>query len=128
MQVNIIQKDQERPSIKADWRLYQLIIFNIIQNAIKYNKKEGGIRITTELKETDGTLPNQMVFETVITDDGCGIEKSRIPRLFKVFGELNHELAEPIESDDNGIGVGLTCSKIIANAINGDVQFVPNEE
>ena len=29
---------------------------------------------------------------------------------------------------DNGIGVGLFCSKFIANAIDGDVDFVPNEK
>ena len=30
MDVNILKLDQDRPSMKADWRLYQLIIFNII--------------------------------------------------------------------------------------------------
>ena len=114
--------------MKADWRLYQLIIFNIIQNAVKYNKTEGAITITTELKEPNQNLPNHMIFETVITDDGKGIEESRVPKLFKVFGELknNLDMADLNNSEDNGIGVGLSCSKIIANAINGDVTFVPN--
>ena len=31
------------------------------------------------------------------------------------------------DSEDNGIGVGLSCSKIIANALKGDVVFVPND-
>jgi len=65
-----------------------------------------------------------MIFETMITDDGQGIAKSRVPKLFKVFGEL--EDMTDFNSEDNGIGVGLSCSKIIANAINGDVNFVPN--
>jgi len=70
-----------------------------------------------------------MVFETTITDDGKGIKKERLPYLFKVFGELKHNLEIQNDQDikDNGIGVGLSCSKIIANALGGDVNFVPNE-
>jgi hypothetical protein len=46
-----------------------------------------------------------------------------VPKLFKVFGELKHnlEMKDSRDSEDNGIGIGLSCSKIIANAINGDV-------
>lgn len=90
MKVSIQRKDVNRPSIKADWRLYQLIIFNIIQNAVKYNKKEGTISVTTELKDSDQNLPNEMTFVTIIQDDGKGIQLERIPNLFKVFGELKH--------------------------------------
>lgn len=79
-------------SIKADWRLYQLIIFNIIQNAVKYNKREGTISVSTELKDSELDVPNEMVFETIISDDGNGIEKERIPNLFKVFGELKYNI------------------------------------
>ena len=52
-----------------------------------------------------------------------------MPNLFEVFGELRHNIVmqESRNGEDNGIGVGLCCSKIIANAIEGDVKFVPNE-
>ena len=70
------------------------------------------------------------VFETTITDDGKGIKKERLPYLFKIFGELKNNLELQIDQDikDNGIGVGLSCSKIIANALGGDVTFVPNDQ
>jgi signal transduction histidine kinase len=70
-----------------------------------------------------------MMFETIVSDDGDGIDKDRIPNLFKVFGELKstlkRSLTEPC-TKDNGIGVGLHCSKIIANALSGNVFFIPN--
>jgi K+-sensing histidine kinase KdpD len=70
-----------------------------------------------------------MIFETIISDDGDGIDKKRIPNLFKVFGELKYNIGiqSCSETKDNGIGVGLCCSKIIANALNGDVIFLPND-
>lgn len=33
-----------------------------------------------------------MIYETIIIDDGKGIQKERIPNLFKVFGELKHNI------------------------------------
>jgi K+-sensing histidine kinase KdpD len=131
MKVNVVRQNNDlRVPIKADWRLYQLIMFNIIQNAVKYNKREGTINVTTELKDSNDSIPNEMIFETIVTDDGQGIEKERIPNLFKVFGELKYNLENQSnqETKDNGIGVGLCCSKIIANALNGDVDFIPNPE
>ena len=29
--------------ILNDWRLYQLILFNVIQNAVKYNNRDGKV-------------------------------------------------------------------------------------
>jgi K+-sensing histidine kinase KdpD len=71
-----------------------------------------------------------MIFETVITDEGTGIKEERIPNLFKVFGELkrNISIQSELGPQDNNIGVGLCCSKIIANALKGDVFFLPNQE
>ena len=64
-----------------------------MQNAVKYNKRGGTISITTELREDEESQSlNQMVFETTITDDGKGIKKERLPYLFKIFGELKHNL------------------------------------
>ena len=70
-----------------------------------------------------------MIFETIITNDGSSIDKERIPNLFKVFGELKHNIQHHSseELQDNNIGVGLCCSKIISQALKGDVVFVPNE-
>lgn len=65
-----------------------------------------------------------MIYETIITDDGKGINQERIPHLFRMFGEL---MQSNRSSEESGIGVGLYCSKIIANAINGDVNFLPND-
>lgn len=36
--------------IKADWELFKLIIFNLCQNAVKYNKFSGEVEISFDLK------------------------------------------------------------------------------
>lgn len=47
--------------------------------------------------------------------------------MFKVFGELSHRIRVYSGSAviDNGIGVGLSCSKTIAKALKGDVSIKP---
>ena len=40
-----IRKESTMPKMKQDWDKFQLIIFNILQNAVKYNKFEGSIVI-----------------------------------------------------------------------------------
>ena len=46
----IIWETEKRSNlITGDWRLYQLVIFNIMQNAVKYNRKNGLIKVQLNL-------------------------------------------------------------------------------
>ena len=95
--------------------MYQLIIFNIVQNAIKYNKPNGQIIVSLKLiknHEFDGFL------ETSITDTGYGILNERIPFLFEVFAEIKQKQSMK-HVKDRGIGVGLSCSKILTEFLKG---------
>ena len=46
--------------------------------------------------------------------------------MMKLFGELQQKQSIR-KVKDKGIGVGLTCSKVISNAMNGDLIIVENE-
>ena len=66
-------------------------------------------------------------FETLITNTGIGIAKERVPFLFKMFGELKHKQSMK-HVKDRGIGVGLSCSKILTEALNGQIDLVQVEQ
>ena len=95
--------------IKADWLNYQLILFNMIQNSVKYNKFKGDIFIIIKCLplqkkiKLQNKLHRQMsksldvqafkdqmdyVLETEIIDTGIGISKKRQKMLFIPFLEL----------------------------------------
>jgi signal transduction histidine kinase len=38
-------------NIIIDWRKYLLSLFNLVQNAVKYNKEGGEVKITFKLKK-----------------------------------------------------------------------------
>ena len=76
------------------------MLFNIINNAIKYNKHGGSILISTKIKD------NLRFIE--INDTGIGIEASQIALIFDRFKRINQNVSE-------GHGLGLTIVKTIAN-------------
>ena len=67
------------------------------------------------------------IFHTTITNSGSEISKERIPNMMKLFGELLQKQSIH-KVKDKGIGVGLTCAKTIANAMDGDLKIVENEK
>ncbi len=75
------------------------LFFNIVNNAIKYNKEGGNIIITTQKAETN--------FIVEIKDTGIGIEESQVKNIFDRFKRLNQSNAE-------GYGLGLPIVKTIA--------------
>ena len=43
-------------SLHADWKQYELILFNVIQNAVKYNTFKGDIFIIVSCKPVKNTF------------------------------------------------------------------------
>lgn len=82
--------------------------FNIIENAIKYNKNKGSIFITLE-KNKESILVS-------IEDTGLGIEEKNLTKIFDRFYREEH-----IKSIE-GSGLGLNISKSIIEAHNGNIS------
>ena len=93
--------------------LYQQAIFNVIANAVKFNKRHGSVQIYLSYNQVANA------FETVVEDTGIGIPPEQQKNLFAVFrdkigGSNKHKL-----DSTSGVGVGLTNAKIICEALDG---------
>jgi len=74
---------------QADWKNFQLCIFNLIQNAVKYNTYKGDILIIIGLEENGCDEANKVhKLDIEIIDSGLGIEVDRQSYLFVPFKEL----------------------------------------
>ena len=118
--VYIVRKDFGEVNLKLDWKNYQLILFNLIQNAIKFNYFNGAIIIVLSVKKKSEEFLSLRSFieeplyilETEIIDTGIGISPSRQKLLFVPFLELM--LRQNFDAvQDSTIGVGLASSQII---------------
>jgi two-component system phosphate regulon sensor histidine kinase PhoR len=91
--------------VRADRDRIQQIIENLIVNSIKYGKSKG----TTEVAVINLTKEKVLVR---ISDNGEGIEKQNIPRLFERFYRVNKSGSR----SEGGSGLGLAIVKHIIEA------------
>lgn len=81
--------------------IFQLI-YNLINNAIRYNKQNGTIRISDQLKN-DGSCA------VTISDSGIGIPEEDLSTIFNRFKKANKS------EESGGYGLGLSIVKSIAD-------------
>jgi len=96
-------------AMRANRTLMYTLLFNIINNAIKYNKVNGGIFITDKLKNDVYTLE--------ITDTGIGMNEKEIEMAFNRFEKLDTDHKE-------SHGLGLAIAKSITVFHNIRVKII----
>ncbi|MFH2146257.1 MAG: ATP-binding protein [Candidatus Omnitrophota bacterium] len=101
---------QKPAQIQADQTHLRRLFFNLIENAIKFNKVKGNIDIIMEVSDKE--------VRTSIRDSGPGIEEKDLPRIFERFF---HARAQSDKHAD-GSGLGLSIVKSIAEIHQGTVK------
>lgn len=94
--------------IKIDGDKIRQVIYNLIDNALKYTKK-GKIIVTLEQSENETIVS--------IKDEGAGIASEDFPKLFQPFFRGQNIL----ELDNKGTGLGLYIAKMIVEAHHGKI-------
>lgn len=93
--------------VKGDREKINQVVLNLVDNSIKYGKDNGTTEVSIE-SLTDKKLLIR------ITDNGYGIEKKQIPRLFERFYRTDSSRSRDI----GGSGLGLSIVKHIIEAHN----------
>lgn len=91
--------------VKADREKIQQVVSNLFDNSIKYGKPKGSTEISLEEITEEKLLIR-------ITDNGLGIEKNLIPRLFERFFRIDKTGSREV----GGSGLGLAIVKHIIEA------------
>ncbi len=87
------------------------VLANLVDNAIKYGRAEGSVRVGGE-KLDDGRL------EIFVRDDGPGIPPEALDRVFERFYRVDKARSR----DQGGTGLGLSIVKHIVQAHGGEVR------
>ena len=103
----------------ADDRKIRQILYNLIDNGIKYNKPGGSLTITIE-KIVMGAEPSTI--RIMVEDTGIGITGAELSLLFKPFSQLHVNHTEPTE----GTGLGLALTKHLIELHGGEI-YVESE-
>ena len=96
--------------VKADRNRTLEVLTNLIVNGIKYGKKNGFVHVYFH------DLDDNIMVE--VTDNGIGIEKKNLPRIFERFYRVDKSRSR----EQGGTGLGLSIVKHIIEAHNQSIN------
>jgi two-component system phosphate regulon sensor histidine kinase PhoR len=104
----LITKDIQLTAIKGDDRLMEQVLSNLIDNACKYSGDNISIKISTYAENNKGYIS--------VADDGPGISKEHIQRIFERFYRVDSS-----RETSRGTGLGLSIVKHIISKHGGRI-------
>lgn len=105
---------EEDTDINADPLLLEILVNNLIENAVKYSDKNS--RITVRLQKKDVSIILQVI------DEGQGIPDSEKKKIFSKFYRIGDEATRT----QKGTGLGLYLCKLIADDHSADISVSDN--
>jgi two-component system sensor histidine kinase/response regulator len=97
-------------SVNADQETLEQVFSNLINNAVKYNRPNGSVKIA--IKEEKDFI----VVE--VQDSGIGIARKHLPFIFDQFYRVDRKEGQKT----GGTGLGLSIAKKIVDAHGGSIQ------
>jgi two-component system phosphate regulon sensor histidine kinase PhoR len=96
--------------VMADLDALSQVFGNLVENAMKYGKAGGRVRVGARRRET--------MIEFYVQDFGPGIAFEHLPRIFERFYRVDKARSR----ESGGTGLGLAIAKHIVQAHGGDIR------
>ena len=97
----LVHQDTDILLVSADWRLLKTVLLNVLDNAVKYSPKEGGVEIAVYCRSGEAVID--------LTDHGLGIPLEECQRVF----EKNYRIPGNQAIVGSGLGLYLVA-RIVA--------------
>ena len=117
MQIDIQPKAQSEAQIfivKGNTNLLYRALYNLVENAIRYNNEEGSVNITLETRGQEGVI--------IIADTGVGIAPEQRELVFEPFYRVNKSRSREF----GGAGIGLSLVKTILKRHGASITVSEN--
>ncbi len=105
-----VEVSGDEGTILAPERIAEQIAFNLLDNAIKYNRAGG--KVEARIKEEEG----KVVFS--VKDSGIGIPKEELSRIFERFYRVDKSRSKLV----GGTGLGLSIVKHSALSLGAEIE------
>ena len=103
-------------NITADKQMLEELIYNLCDNAIRYNNPGGKVKVSVYTRQNNGVTEN--VLE--VADNGIGIPKEHQDRIFERFYRVDKSRSK----STGGTGLGLAIVKhIVAKHHNAHIEL-----
>ena len=111
--IKLIGKCEDVTMVGSDILIYRLV-YNLVENAIKYNHSDGQVIVTAERKEKHVHLS--------VEDTGNGIPKELKERVFEPFFRVDKSRSREL----GGVGLGLALVHEIVRTHDGSITVRDN--
>lgn len=110
-QITLSGKLEEQIFVHADYKMLNMIFYNLVNNAIKFTENKGSVTIKTKVFKKH--------IEISICDTGIGIKKADLKKLFRI----DIDQATFGSSEEKGTGLGLIICKEFVKKNGGKIWF-----
>ena len=104
--------DAQDPIIYVDEMHFTNVIFNLLDNAVKYRREDEPLNIRIETKNI-----SEDNLEISIADNGIGIRKEDLKKIFEKF----YRVSTGNRHDVKGFGLGLAYVQKLVREMHGDI-------
>ena len=111
--IRLIGKCKDITMVGSDILIYRLV-YNLVENAIKYNHSGGQVTVTADWKEEHVYLS--------VEDTGAGIPEELKERVFEPFFRVDKSRSREL----GGVGLGLALVREIVRVHDGNITVKPN--
>jgi len=105
----IVHDGRSLPGIRMDAFRIQQVIWNLLTNAVKYNRPGGEVSISCQRRGDDLLVS--------VEDTGIGIGEDDLENVFRRF----HRSDDPMAMMENGTGLGLDLARHYVNLHGGEI-------
>jgi len=114
----------ERFDVSANIRMIDELLYNLIDNGIKYNREGGNVTIELTKVKDKGTVPlssgdSDNFCQIIVSDTGIGIAQEHHNRIFERFYRADKSRSKKT----GGTGLGLSIVKHITEYYNGNLEL-----
>lgn len=100
------------PDVLADGVKLQQVLYNLVDNALKYSPQGGPVTLSANVQKSSETVVIS------VRDCGLGIPESGIPKLFTRFQRIER----PETTGTRGTGLGLYIAKSLVEMMKGRIR------
>lgn len=108
------QSEAQTFIVKGNTNLLYRALYNLVENAIRYNNEEGSVNITLETRGQEGVI--------IIADTGVGIAPEQRELVFEPFYRVNKSRSREF----GGAGIGLSLVKTILKRHGASITVSEN--
>ena len=111
---SMTQSEAQTFIVKGNTNLLYRALYNLVENAIRYNNEEGSVNITLETRGQEGVI--------IIADTGIGIAPEQRELVFEPFYRVNKSRSREF----GGAGIGLSLVKTILKRHGASITVSEN--